>query len=87
MNKFEAFNIKSILHSDNFEAEMLANATSNLITSDDFTNDKFSIEWIYMPSIADNISSCRIFDDDQEIINFLHSEDTFMGSVINDEQH
>ena len=28
-----------------------------------------------------------MFEDDEEIINFLHSEDTFKGSVIDDEQH
>ena len=66
---------------------MLVNVASNLSPSDDFTHDKFSIELIYRPSIRNNITSWRIFDDDQRIINFLHSEDTFMGSVISDEQH
>lgn len=29
----------------------------------------------------------RVFEDDENIINILHSEDTFKGSVIDDEQH
>ena len=29
----------------------------------------------------------RVFEDDEQIINFLHSEDPFKGSVIDDEQH
>ena len=66
---------------------MLANATSNLCPSDDFSHDKFSVELIYRLSILDNISNLRVFKDDKQIINFLHSEDTFKGSVIDDEQH
>ena len=41
MNKFEAFNIRSIPRSMNYEDGMLANAASNLSPSDDFTSDKF----------------------------------------------
>ena len=87
MNKFEAFNIKSIPCTLNFEADMLANAASNLCPSDDFSHDKFSVELIYRPLILDNITNWRVFEDDEQIINFLHSEDTFKGSVIDDEQH
>ena len=36
INKFEAFNIKSIPRTMNSKADMLANATSNLSPSDDF---------------------------------------------------
>ena len=42
---------------------------------------------IYRPSVPDNITNWRVFEDDEQIINFLHSEDTFKGSVIDDEQH
>ena len=37
MNKFEAFNIKSIPRTLNHEADMLANTASNLCPSDDFS--------------------------------------------------
>ena len=80
-------NIKSIPRTLNHEADMLANATSNLCSSDDFSHDKFSVELIYRPSIPDNITNWRVFEDDEQIINFLHFEDTFKGSVIDDEQH
>ena len=55
MNKCEAFNIKFIPHTLNFEADMLANAASNLCPSDDFSHDKFSVELIYRSLIPDNI--------------------------------
>lgn len=65
MNKFEAFSIKSIPRSMNSEVGMLANLTSNLSPSDDFTSDKFDVELIYKLLILDNITSWRIFDDDE----------------------
>ena len=71
----------------NFEADMLANATSNISPHDDCTSDKFSMEIIYTSSILDNIMSWRIFNDEKQIINSLHSEDTFKGSIIDEEQH
>ena len=66
---------------------MLANSASNLCPSDDFSHDNFFIEFIYRLSIPDNITNWRVFEDDEQIINFLHSKDTFKGSVIDDEQH
>ena len=61
MNKFEAFNIKSIPRTLNHEADMLANAASNLFPSDDFSHEKFSVELIYRPSVPDNITNWRVF--------------------------
>ena len=42
---------------------------------------------IYRSSIPDNITNWRVFEDDEHIIILLHLEDTFKGSVIDDEQH
>ena len=66
---------------------MLANATSDLSPSDDFSHDKFSIELIHKLSIMYNITNWRIFEDDEQIISVLHSADTFKGSIIDGEQH
>ena len=71
----------------NSEVDMLDNAASNLCPSDEFSHDRFSVELIYRSSIPDNITNWRGFEDDEQIINFLHSKDTFKGSVIDDEQH
>ena len=75
MNKFEAFNIKSIPHTLNFEVDMLANVASNLFPSDDFSHETFFVELIYRSSIPDNITNWRVFEDDEQIINFLHLRD------------
>ena len=79
MNKFESFNIKYIPHSKNFKDDMLANVTSNLSPNDDFTHDRSYVKLIYRPSILDNITSWRIFDDDQQIIDFLQFRRYFQG--------
>ena len=85
MNKFESFNIKSIPRTLNSKANMLANAASNLCPSDNFSRDEFSVELIYRSSIPDNIMNWRVFEDDKQIINFLHLEDTFKASVRDNE--
>ena len=87
MNKFEYFNIISIPRSLNSEAKMLSNVSSNLCPSDNFSLEFFYVELIYKMSMADNIANWRVFKDDEKIINFLHLEDRFKGSAIDDEQH
>ena len=69
----------------NYEADMPANATSNLCPSDDFSHDNFFVDLIYRLSILDYITNWRVFENDEQIINFLHSKNTFKGSVIDDE--
>ena len=49
--------------------------------------EKFSVELIYRSSVPDNITNWRVFEDYEQIINFLHSEDTFKGSVIDNERN
>jgi hypothetical protein len=66
---------------------MLANAASNLCPSSDLSHEFFFVELIYRPSILDNITNWRIFEDDEKIIKFLHLKDTFKGSIISNEQH
>ena len=67
MNKFEEFNIKSIPHIENSNINMLANAASN----NDPSYHKFYIKLICKLSILDN--NHRIFGDEQNIMDFIHS--------------
>lgn len=66
---------------------MLANVASKLIPSDDFPDTTFSVQLIFKPSIPDNVSNFRVFEDDEYIINFLTSKDTFKDSAIDDSDH
>jgi hypothetical protein len=65
----------------------LANATSHFDLLDDFIIYKFFVELIFGPSILENISNWRIFNDDQQIVEFVSSESTFHDTSIDDEEH
>jgi hypothetical protein len=66
---------------------LLANVAPRLIPLDKLMHDSFSIELLYMPSIPNNIVIWRVFDNDQQLINFLHFKDTFKDSIIDEGQH
>jgi ribonuclease HI len=87
MNKFSAFNINSIPRLNNDEADLLANVASKLLPAEGLSPNAFFVELLFRPSIPDNITSWRVFDNDQKIINFLHMEETFQGVVIDEQMH
>jgi hypothetical protein len=66
---------------------LLANVASRLIPSEGIFPDTFSVELLYRPSIPDNVTNWRVFDDDQQIISFLHLEGNFKDSIIDEGQH
>jgi hypothetical protein len=47
----------------------------------------FYVEIIFRPSISDNVTNWRVFNNDTQIINFLTSSDVFQDSMIDDEVH
>ena len=71
----------------NSEADLLANVASKVLSTEGLSPNVFSIELLFKPSIPDNITNWRVFDDDQQIINFLNMEDTFQGAVIDEGTH
>jgi hypothetical protein len=87
MNKFSAFNINSMPRLNNSEADLLANVASKLFPTEGLSLDAFSVELLFRPSVPDNITNWRVFDDDQQIISFLHMEETFQGTVIDECTH
>ena len=80
---FHAFNISSIPRARNVAADLLATSAARMVP----TNKRCSVEFIFMPSIPDNITNLRVFDDDQQILECLMNNDTFKGSIIDDEEH
>ena len=42
---------------------------------------------MYRPSILDNVTNWKVFDDDQQILDFLSSQDTFKGMTIDEARH
>jgi hypothetical protein len=87
INKFSSFNINSIPRSNNTEADLLANVASKLLPAEGLSPNAFSVELLFRPSVLDNITNWRVFDDDRQIINFLHMEETFQGAVIDEQTH
>ena len=51
------------------------------------TNNKCSIELIFRSSVADNITNLRVFNDVEQIIDFLTNDEAFKQSAIDDEEH
>ena len=86
-NSFLAFNIRSILRSQNFDADLLANSASRLIPPKGLSPQTFSIELMYKPSIPDNVTNWKVFDDDHQILDFLSAQNTFEGMAINEVDH
>ena len=58
-----------------------------MLLAEHLSPNAFSVELLFRPSITDNIKNWRVFDDDQQIINFLHMEDTFQDAIISDSTH
>jgi hypothetical protein len=87
MNNFFSFNINSIPRSNNAEANLIANLASKLLPAEGLSPNAFSVELLFRPSIPDNITNSRVFDDDQQVINFPHMEETFQGAVIDEQMH
>ena len=42
---------------------------------------------MYRPSIPDNVMNWKVFDDDQQILDFLSAQDTFQGLAIDEAKH
>jgi ribonuclease HI len=65
IKKNSSFNINSIPRSSNVEADLLANVASKLLPADGLSLSAFSVELLFRPSIPDNITNLRVFEDDQ----------------------
>ena len=63
--------------------DLLATSASRLVP----TNNKCSIELLFGPSAPEKITNMRVFNDDEQIINFLMNEEAFKESIIGEEEH
>ena len=68
---FTSFEIKYVPRAHNSDENLLANVVSNLIPSEEFSHERFSIELLFRPYVPDNITNWRVFNHDEHIINFL----------------
>jgi len=87
LKSFDEFVIESIPRNQNSGADLLANVASKLIPAMEMPTNAFYVQLLFRPSIPDNITNFRVFDDDEQIINFLASKDVFKDAAIDDQEH
>ena len=80
---FNDFNINAVPRLQNVVTDLLATSASRLVP----TNNKCSIELIFRPSVPDNVTNLGVFNDDEQIINFLTNKESFKESIINEEEN
>ena len=83
LTNFDAFNIPSIHRFNNAATDLLATSAGRLVP----TNNRCSIELLFRPSIPNNITNLRVFNDEQQILECLMNDETFKGAMIDDEEH
>ena len=83
ISAFNAFGIKFVLRMHNAIAGTLANATARFTP----LRDGFSIEVIYKPSIPDNVTNLRVYNDDQQVLDFMLNTNIFKDTVMEEEHH
>ena len=49
--------------------------------------NKCYVELIFRPSVPDNISNWKVFEDDKKILELLHYEKTFKNAIIDEEEN
>jgi hypothetical protein len=86
IERFDAFNITAIPREKNILADSLATTTSRLSPLEYYEASRFTVELLYKPSVPNNISNWKVFEGDEQIINFLTNQDNFKDLAIDDEE-
>jgi len=66
---------------------LVTNMLTNVASRFTLINDEFTIKLIFSPSIPDNVTNWRTFNNDQHIVQFLTKEYMFMDEMIDDKEH
>ena len=86
MERFDAFNITAIPRAKNVLSNSLATTASQLSPLEDYEASRFTVEILYKPSVPKNISNWKVFEGDEQIINFLTNQDNLKDLAIDDEE-
>jgi hypothetical protein len=82
---FEAFKITTIPRINNILVDSLTTTTSRLSPLEDYEASRFTVELLYKPLVPNNISNWKVFEGDEQIINFLTNQDNFKDLAIDNE--
>lgn len=70
----------------NASADLLSYVASKIIPPEEFNPDRFPIELFFRPSIPDNVTNWRVFNNDDDIIDFLTSEGSYEEQIIDEHE-
>ncbi len=87
LRNFDECSIDYVPRNQNYAANLLANVASKLIPSTNLTTTAFSVQLLFRPSVPDNVTNFWVFDDDDQIINFISLKDVFKDLAIDDGEH
>jgi ribonuclease HI len=85
IDNFEAFNITIVPRTKNTLVDSLATAASRLSPLEDYEASRFAVELLYRPSVPNNISNWKVFEGDEQIVDFLTNQENFKDLAIDDE--
>ena len=86
-SSFSAFNIRFVPRYHNFDVDLLANTASRLIPLEGLSPQTFSIKLMNRPSIPDNVTNWKVFDDGHQILEYPSAQNTFEGMAIDEVDH
>jgi hypothetical protein len=82
---FEAFNVTTIPRTNNTLVDSLATVALRLSPLEYYEASRFTMELLYKPSVPNNISNWKVFEGDEQIIDFLTNQENFKYLAIDDE--
>jgi len=82
---FEDFNITIVPGTKNTLVDSLATVASILSPLEYYEASRFAIELVYKPSVPNNIYNWKLFEGDEEIVDFLTNQENFKELAIDDE--
>lgn len=83
ISHFQAFNIIFVPRIRNAIVDTLANVVARFSP----LRDGFSVHIIYRSFIPNNITNFHIFNEDQQILNFMMNTNVFKDVAINEDEH
>jgi hypothetical protein len=71
MDDLDAINLIAIPREQNAKADELAVAASTLQLPENLIDENISVEFIFRPSVPNNMDHWQVFDDDKQMVKFL----------------
>lgn len=87
IESFEAFSIEFVPRAQNTKADSLAVSASLLLPHPEFKNNTYRIEVLYRPRVPDNINHWQVFNDDEQLKEFMACAGDFAKILFEGSEH